>query len=469
VSPAGELAERRVWFLDLDGTLVDSAPVHEAAFRDAIAELAPDLLGSFRYDDHAGASTREVVARLGAGHGIVERLARRKQQLYRGYVDAGRVAVFPGADRLLDRLARHGRSAYLVTGGSRGSVERVLAACSLHGRFRGVLTGDDVASGKPDPAAYREACRRWAVDPADALAVEDSAHGVAAAVGAGLVTVQVHATVPNAGAIAVPHLDELAELVGGQRTCAVIPAAGRGTRLGPGIPKVMLEIADGVTVWQVLYGRLRPWVEHLHAVVSPAGERPFRRLAAAEIRDRAVSVSVQDEPTGMGDAIFGAARHWVAYEAILVVWGDQANVSPATVSRVLRDHRRTTGAGRPGLTLPLVPMADPYVEYELVAGELRRVRQSREGDECRPGGLSDIGVFCLSTAGLSQAWWRYLAGAAPGAGTGEVNFLPFLPYLSRIHGWPVTVVPVADPVEARGINTRDDLDFARRAYLRCAR
>jgi bifunctional UDP-N-acetylglucosamine pyrophosphorylase/glucosamine-1-phosphate N-acetyltransferase len=31
----------------------------------------------------------------------------------------------------------------------------------------------------------------------------------------------------------------------------------------------------------------------------------------------------------------------------------------------------------------------------------------------------------------------------------------------------VTVVPVGDPAEARGVNTPDDLDFARQAYQRC--
>ena len=210
----GAVARRRVWFCDLDGTLVDSAPVHEAAFRDAIAEVAPDLLDSFSYDAHAGATTREVVAGLGVEAGLAERLVRRKQQLYRRYVDAGRVAVFPGVHRLLHRLARRGCTAYLVTSGSRGSVEQVLAACRLRGHFRGVLTGDDVPAGKPDPVVYREACRRWAVDPDDAIAVEDSAHGVASALGAGLVTLQVHATGPAApGAVPVRHLDEIVSLL----------------------------------------------------------------------------------------------------------------------------------------------------------------------------------------------------------------------------------------------------------------
>lgn len=256
--------------------------------------------------------------------------------------------------------------------------------------------------------------------------------------------------------------------MGDERIRAVIPAAGRGTRLGRDIPKIMLEIADGVTVWHLLHRRLRPWVERVHVVVSPAGEAPFRELAAAEIARGEVSVSVQDEPRGMGDAIFGAAAHWADADAILVVWGDQANLAERTVRQVVREHRRATAAGGPGLTLPLVALPDPYVEYELADGVLVRVRQSREGDTCRPGGLSDVGVFCLSTAGLVAAWAEHLARADRGAATGEINFLPFLPYLSRVRGWRVTVVPVTDPAEARGINTEADLEFARRAFLRCA-
>jgi bifunctional UDP-N-acetylglucosamine pyrophosphorylase / glucosamine-1-phosphate N-acetyltransferase len=252
------------------------------------------------------------------------------------------------------------------------------------------------------------------------------------------------------------------------RTCAVIPAAGQGSRLGLGIPKVMLEIADRVTVWDLLYRRLRPPVEHVHVVMSPAGAGPFRELAADGLRHGVVSVSVQHLPTGMGDAIFGAAGHWQAYQAILVVWGDQANLSAATVGRAVAAHREATAAGRPALALPLVSLPDPYVEYELAGGELVRVRQSREGDQCRPGGLSDVGAFCLSTDGLLAAWQAYVAAAPTGSATGDVNFLPFLAELSRVHGWAVTVVPVADPTEARGINTVDELEFARQAYRRCA-
>ncbi|GIH24581.1 hypothetical protein Aph01nite_28910 [Acrocarpospora phusangensis] len=211
---AAAIVGRRVWLCDLDGTLVDSSPVHEAAFRAAITEIAPGLLGSFTYDGNAGASTRQVVAGLGADPAVMDRLVWRKQRLYREYVDAGRVRLFPGARRLLECLTDRGRTAYLVSSGSRGSVERVLAACGLAGWFRAALTADDAPSAKPDPGFYLRACQDWAVDPADAVAVEDSTHGVASAVGAGLLTLQVHTDEPALGAVPVRDLDEIVSLLG---------------------------------------------------------------------------------------------------------------------------------------------------------------------------------------------------------------------------------------------------------------
>ncbi|GIH94175.1 HAD family hydrolase [Planobispora siamensis] len=213
IRPAGVIGGRRVWFCDLDGTLVDSGPVHEVAFREAIAQLAPELLASFRYDAHAGASTREVVTGLGADGALAERLIRCKQRLYRERVAAGAVPVLPGAHRFLRHLADRGHTAYLVTAGSRGSVERVLAACSLDEYFRDVLTGDDAPVSKPDPGFYLHACLRWGVGPAEAVAVEDSGHGVASALGAGLVTFQVGRAVPVPGAIPVRDLDGVLALL----------------------------------------------------------------------------------------------------------------------------------------------------------------------------------------------------------------------------------------------------------------
>jgi bifunctional UDP-N-acetylglucosamine pyrophosphorylase / glucosamine-1-phosphate N-acetyltransferase len=246
------------------------------------------------------------------------------------------------------------------------------------------------------------------------------------------------------------------------RPCAVIPAAGLGTRLGAAVPKILLEIEPGVTVWHLLHERIEPHVGHTHVVVSPAGEPLLRAAAAEQIARGGVSVSVQERPTGMGDAVFGARAHWATSDAVLVVWGDQVGVAARTVAAVVDAHATRPG---PRLTLPLVPMPDPYVEYVVREDRVEEVRMSREGDRCTPGGRSDVGMFCLSTAGLAAAWDAYAATAPRGAVTGELNFLPFLAHLGRA-GWATTTVPVEDPDEARGINTAADLEFARRTRSR---
>lgn len=248
--------------------------------------------------------------------------------------------------------------------------------------------------------------------------------------------------------------------------CAVVPAAGRGSRLGLDLPKILVPVDAGVTVWDMLRAQLAPHVDRLHVVVSPAGEPAFAAAVAGGPADPPVSVSVQPVPTGMGDAILGCWPHWILDDTVLVVWGDQVHVSGATVAEVLRVHAAGTG---PRCTIPLVRQPEPYVEYRFDAGgRLAEVLQSREGDACAPGGLADVGVFCLSTDGLLPAWRDYVAGRPAGGVTGEVNFLPFLPYLSRTAGWAVRPVEVTDPDEARGVNTPADLEFAR-ARLRAGR
>ena len=237
------------------------------------------------------------------------------------------------------------------------------------------------------------------------------------------------------------------------RICAVIPAAGRGSRLGMEKPKILAPLSPRQTIWSVLHAKLAPLVDHIHLVLSPEGARDFPPLPPR------VSHSIQPAPTGMGDAIFGARDHWQEFDAILVVWGDQVFVSQDTLRRALA----AMATPEKRAVLPLTRMAIPYVEYVFDGACLTKVLQSREGDHTAPNGFSDVGTFLLGTQKLASAWGTYLSVAARGQQTGEVNFLPFLPFLSA-QGWTITPLEVADPTEARGINTPEDLSFFRGRY-----
>jgi bifunctional UDP-N-acetylglucosamine pyrophosphorylase / glucosamine-1-phosphate N-acetyltransferase len=235
--------------------------------------------------------------------------------------------------------------------------------------------------------------------------------------------------------------------------CAVIPAAGRGTRLGGAGPKILTPLTPEETIWSILHAKLSPLVDHIHLVLSPEGAAAFPALPAG------VSRSIQSEPIGMGDAIFRGHDVWSKYDAVLVVWGDQVFVSEDTLKRAIA----ALGAPHHHAVLPVTRMAQPYVEYVFDGGRLTKVLQTREGDTTTPNEFSDVGTFLLGTDGLKAAWEDYLAHAPRGAGTGEINFLPFLPFLSS-KGWTITPVEVADETEARGINTKEDLAFFRRLY-----
>jgi bifunctional N-acetylglucosamine-1-phosphate-uridyltransferase/glucosamine-1-phosphate-acetyltransferase GlmU-like protein len=235
--------------------------------------------------------------------------------------------------------------------------------------------------------------------------------------------------------------------------CAVIPAAGRGTRLGGSGPKILTPLTAQDTIWSILYAKLSPLVDHIHLVLSPEGAAASPPLSAK------VSTSVQPAPTGMGDAIFRGYDVWSKYDAVLVVWGDQVFVSEDTLKRAIA----TLGAPRHHAVLPVTRMAQPYVEYVFEDRRLTQVLQTREGDTTTPNGFSDVGTFLLGTDGLKEVWENYLTAAPRGAGTGEINFLPFLPFLSG-KDWAITPVEVADETEARGINTKEDLAFFRRLY-----
>jgi bifunctional N-acetylglucosamine-1-phosphate-uridyltransferase/glucosamine-1-phosphate-acetyltransferase GlmU-like protein len=242
--------------------------------------------------------------------------------------------------------------------------------------------------------------------------------------------------------------------------CAIIPAAGRGSRLGVDVPKVFVPILPGFTIWDAVRGKLSQVANPLILVLSPEGLAYAKQTDFPPETFAKTTLARQPSPRGMGDAIFGVADLWREYDNLLIVWGDQFNLSLETLRACIALHAQQTG---PGLTLPVVRMAEPYVEYVFdSADRLTHIRQSREGDVCTPNGFSDVGVFLL-TGGLPliEEWTRYQSRASIGNMTGEINFLPFLVHLSA-NGWPVRRYETTDPAEAIGINTPVDLAFARK-------
>jgi HAD superfamily hydrolase (TIGR01509 family) len=117
------------------------------------------------------------------------------------------VAARPGAVELVQELRGLGVLLGLASNSPRYLVDDALATAGLADAFDAIVTADDVAHPKPAPDIYLLACERLGVPPADALALEDSASGVAAAKSAGLTCI----AVPMFAETAVSAADEVVD------------------------------------------------------------------------------------------------------------------------------------------------------------------------------------------------------------------------------------------------------------------
>jgi HAD superfamily hydrolase (TIGR01509 family) len=188
-----KVAGARHFLFDFDGTLVDSAPLHERAFKKALAVTAPRFLARFNYTALKGLSTREACLRLGLNDlDLLELCITQKQNLYRSAVRTGRLVAFPHARALLLLVMKLGGKSYLVTSGSKESVNLVLNQLDLRRLFAGIVTADDVVASKPAPDPYLKCLNKFGLSAADSIAVEDARAGVLSAKATGLRVIGVH-------------------------------------------------------------------------------------------------------------------------------------------------------------------------------------------------------------------------------------------------------------------------------------
>ena len=174
----------RALLLDLDGTLVDSEPIHRAGFQAWFAARG------WAYDDE--------VARVFTGR-RADDVFRTVDGPWRGgdphemfaeivsLVPRDRLPEpVPGALDTIERARQAGIPLALVTSADARWAAKALAPLGGLALFAATVTRDDIDRGKPDPACYALACDRLGVDAAGALACEDAPDGVRAAAAAGV-------------------------------------------------------------------------------------------------------------------------------------------------------------------------------------------------------------------------------------------------------------------------------------------
>ncbi len=204
---------------DFDGVLVDSEPVHLAAFNDVLEHrgirieeaeyaaryLSLDDAGVFRMALTRASGDRSVEPSDEEVEALVEAKAPRFMARF-----AEEFRVFRGAEALIARRATRGPIG-IVSGALRGEIEFALGRMGLRTLISFIVSAEDTDRSKPHPAPYRQGLLELGRlgHRGASLAIEDSTGGIASAKGAGLRCVAVAHSYPK-GALSDAGADAVA-------------------------------------------------------------------------------------------------------------------------------------------------------------------------------------------------------------------------------------------------------------------
>jgi bifunctional N-acetylglucosamine-1-phosphate-uridyltransferase/glucosamine-1-phosphate-acetyltransferase GlmU-like protein len=231
----------------------------------------------------------------------------------------------------------------------------------------------------------------------------------------------------------------------------IIPAAGRGSRLGWDGPKALSPVAGRPMIDFVLE-RYSDVASRFVVVVAPAAVPAFE--AYLPTTRGAIDCVVQPEPTGMLPAVLCARPAIETHQPdqVWITWCDQIGISAATIARLRQAMDDQPAAA---LVFPSVRQAPPYIHFVRDAdGRIAGVFQRRDGDPMPSVGESDAGLFAMRREVFLNDLVEYARIAPVSDRTQERNFLPFIPWLAERA--VVRTVELADPREALGVNTADD-------------
>jgi HAD superfamily hydrolase (TIGR01509 family) len=173
----------------MDGVLVDSEDAWVPRERDdLLPRVVPDQ--EVALAEITGMNYRDIYDYLAAEYDV----AMSKADFVAWYDDAATtvygeaVSLLPGVRDLLADCRAAGIPVAIVSSSPVAWIDIVRDRFDL--AVDAVVSGDDFEGpGKPAPDLYEHAAAELGVEPADAIAVEDAVHGIAAALDAGLTVV----------------------------------------------------------------------------------------------------------------------------------------------------------------------------------------------------------------------------------------------------------------------------------------
>jgi HAD superfamily hydrolase (TIGR01509 family) len=179
----------RTVIFDMDGVIIDTEPIHHHAFFTQFAELGIGVTEA-EYATFLGRSTRNVFQHLKEKYHLtqeVEDLLKRKRELFnKAFDEDASLDLLPGVRALIEDLRQHEVQLVVASSASKATIARVFDRFALRPYFAHIVSGEDFAESKPNPAIFVHAAAVAETPVTECIVIEDAANGVAAAKAAGI-------------------------------------------------------------------------------------------------------------------------------------------------------------------------------------------------------------------------------------------------------------------------------------------
>ena len=235
----------------------------------------------------------------------------------------------------------------------------------------------------------------------------------------------------------------------------MILAAGKGTRMGGDLPKVVHPVGGRPMICPIVDACLAAGVGRVIVIVGYKQE-----LVREALKGYKVEFAVQAEQHGTGHAVLCAKEALgTRHSDTLILAGDGPLIRASTLRTLIQKHRSTTASA----TLATSIIDDPTGYGRIVRDESGRFREIVEHKVATPEqrGIKEINpsYYCFQRAELFEA----LGAVTPNPTSQELYLTDTLAILLG-RGKRVEVVPAVPPEDVLSINTPAELAIVDRIY-----
>ena len=176
---------------DWDGVIINSAKLHKKSW-----EILADELGFSLPLDHFekgfGKRNETIIGSILGWSEDREKIIRfgnRKEQIYRKLGRIHGISLVLGSKEFIEMLHLSSVPMAIATSTERKNIELGIEQNQMSGLFTAAVCSEDVSKGKPDPEVFLEAADRISLPYQNCVVLEDSTHGIEAALRAKMIPI----------------------------------------------------------------------------------------------------------------------------------------------------------------------------------------------------------------------------------------------------------------------------------------